>query len=124
MKRLVVAFALALPLAALAGGPVLADVKTREKSQIKFEGMLGRMIGMFGGKAAKEGLETTTAVKGNRKATISDTTARIVDLSEEKVYDVDLKKKTYEVITFDEIRQRMREARERAEKDAQKEQKE
>lgn len=124
MKRLAVACALALPLAALAGGPVLADVKTREKSQIKFEGMLGRMMGMFGGKAAKEGLETTTAVKGNRKATISDTTARIVDLSEEKVYDVDLKKKTYEVTTFDEIRQRMREARERAEKDAQKEQKE
>jgi hypothetical protein len=111
-----------LPLVALTAGPAQADVKTREKSQIKFEGMLGRMVGMFGGKAAKEGIESTTAVKGNRKSTISDVTGHIVDLSEEKIYDLDTKKKTYEVTTFDEMRRRMREAREKAEKDAQKEQ--
>ena len=122
MKRLVIACALVLPLVALAAGPARADVKTREKSQIKFEGMLGRMVGMFGGKAAKEGIESATAVKGSRKATMSDTTAHIVDLSEEKIYDVDMKKKTFEVTTFDEMRRRMREAQERAEKDAQKEQ--
>lgn len=122
MKRLVIACALVLPLVALAAGPAQAEVKTREKSQIKFEGMLGRMIGMFGGKAAKEGIESTTAVKGNRKATMNDLTGHIVDLSEEKIYDVDVKKKTYEVTTFDEMRQRMREARDKAAKDAQKEQ--
>lgn len=122
MKRLVVACALVLPLVALAAGPAQADVKTRERSQIKFEGMLGRMIGMFGGKAAKEGIESTTAVKGNRKATMSDTAGHIVDLSEEKVYEVDVKKKTYGVMTFDEMRRAMREAQEKAEKDAQKEQ--
>ena len=81
--------------------------------RFKFEGMLGRMVGMFGGKAAKEGVETTTAVKGDRKATTTDTTGRIVDLSEEKVYDIDVKKKTYTVTTFDELRRRMREARRR-----------
>lgn len=122
MKRLVIACALVLPLVALAAGPARADVKTREKSQIKFEGMLGRMVGMFGGKAAKEGIESATAVKGNRKATMNDTTGHIVDLSEEKIYDVDMAKKTYAVMTFDQMRQRMREARERAEKDARKEQ--
>lgn len=122
MKRLVIACALVLPLVALAAGPARADVKTREKSQIKFEGMLGRMVGMFGGKAAKEGIESATAVKGNRKATMNDTTGHIVDLSEEKIYDVDMTKKTYAVMTFDQMRQRMREARERAEKDARKEQ--
>jgi hypothetical protein len=111
-----------LPLVALTAGPAQADVKTREKSQIKFEGMLGRMMSMFGGKAAKEGIESTTAVKGDRKSTVSDVTGRIVDLSEEKVYELDTKKKTYEVITFEEMRRRMREAREKAEKDAQKEQ--
>lgn len=122
MKRLVIACAMVLPLVALTAGPAQADVKTREKSQIKFEGMLGRMMGMFGGKAAKEGIESTTAVKGNRKATVSDFNGRIVDLSEEKIYELDTKKKTYEVTTFEEMRRRMREAQEKAEKEAQKDQ--
>lgn len=77
---------------------------------------------MFGGKAAKEGIETTTAVKGDRKVMITDTTERIVDLSEEKVYEIDRSKKTYTVMTFDEMRRRMEEAREKARKDMAKQQ--
>ena len=42
-------------------------------------------------------------------------------MKEEKVYELDVKKKTYEVVTFDELRRRMREARENAEKSAPKE---
>jgi len=57
-------------------------------------------------------------VKGNRKITINDTTGEIVDLSEEKIYKLDMKKKTYEVITFEQLRQQMREAREKAQKQA------
>ena len=121
MKRVLMSCALALPLAALST-PVHAEVKTRDRAQVKFEGMLGRMMGMFGGKAAKDGLVSTTAVKGDRKATITDTTGRIVDLSEEKVYDLDMKKKTYQVTTFDELRRRLREAQEKARKDAEKQQ--
>jgi hypothetical protein len=98
-----------------------AEVKTRDKSQLKLEGMLGRVAGMLGGKAAREGVETTNAVKGNRKIEIGDTTGRIIDLKEEKVYDLDMRKKTYEVTTFDEMRRRLKEAQERARKDAQKE---
>ena len=116
MKRLIIASALVLPLVALTAGPAQADVKTREKSQIKFEGPL-RIVGMFAGKAAREGIESTTVVKGNRKATSNESTAHIVDLSEEKIYDVDIKKKSYEVITFDEMRRTLREAQARAEKD-------
>lgn len=121
MKRLLVYCALALPLAALSAAPAFAEVKTREKGQVKFEGMLGRIVGMFGGKAAREGIVTTTAVKGNRKVTMSDTSGQIVDLSEEKVYTLDMKKKTYTVETFDEIRRKLREERERAEREAKKE---
>ena len=120
MKRLLISCAIALPLLALAG-PARAEVKTREKSQVKFEGMIGRMVNMFGGKAAKEGVVSTVAVKGNRKATMNDSTGQIIDLSEEKIYDLDMKKKTYEVTTFEELRRRMREAREKAQKDAEKE---
>jgi hypothetical protein len=110
--------AIALPVALALCSPLSADVQTREKTLVKFEGMLGRMVGLFGGKAAKEGIVATAAVKGDRKSTMSDTTGQIIDLSEEKIYDVDLKKKEYKVTTFDDMRQRIKEAREQAEKDA------
>lgn len=111
----------ALPLMTLAAAPAFAEVKTRDKTQIKFEGMLGRMFNLFGGKSAKEGVEGKTAVKGNRKATLTGNGGQIIDLSEEKVYDIDVKKKQYTVTTFAELRRRMQEAQEKAEKEAQKE---
>lgn len=120
MKRLLISCAMALPLLALAG-PAVAEVKTREKSQVKIEGVIGRMVNLFGGKAAREGIVSTVAVKGNRKATVNDSTGQIIDLTDEKIYDLDMKKKTYEVTTFEELRRRMREAREKAQKDADKE---
>jgi hypothetical protein len=122
MQRITRKMAAVLPIVALMAAPLIADVKTKDRTSVKFEGMLGRMFGLFGGKAAKEGIEGMTAVKGNRKATIGDATGQIVDLSEEKVYDLDMKKKTYTVTTFDQIRQQMREAEERAKKDMEKEQ--
>ena len=122
MKRLLVCCALALPLTALCAAPALAEVKTKEKGLVKFEGMFGRMVGLFGGKGARDGVVTTTAVKGNRKARFGDNSAQIIDLSEEKIYDIDLKKKTYEVTTFEELRRRMREAQEKAEREASREQ--
>jgi hypothetical protein len=95
--------------------PVLrAEVKTEEKSQMKMEGMMGSMMGMFGGKAAKEGLVNTVAVKGNRKMTVSEERGEIIDLDGQKVYSLNMKKKSYEVITFDEMRRRLEEARKQA----------
>src|SRR5918993_1328102 len=118
MKRSWIKCAIALPVVAVLCSPLSADVQTREKTLVKFDGMLGRMVGLFGGKAAKEGVVSTSAVKGDRKATMSDNNGQIVDLAEEKIYDVDLKKKEYKVTTFEEMRQRIKEAREQAEKDA------
>lgn len=95
-----------------------AEVKMQEKSQFKMEGMMGRMLGLFGGSAAKEGVVSTVALKGNRKVTTTDNTSEIIDLSEQKIYNLDLKKKNYEVITFEEMRRRIREAQEKAAKAA------
>jgi hypothetical protein len=100
---------------------VRAEIKTQEKSQVQFEGSLGTMMGIFGGKAAKEGIISTVAVRGNRKATRNDNTGEIVDLSEEKVYSLDFKKKTYEVATFADIRKKMLDAQEKAAKAARQE---
>lgn len=122
MKRLIRTAAVALPLLTLTlASPAYAEVKTRDKTQVKFEGMLGRMFNLFGGKGAKEGVEGRTAVKGNRKATINDSGGTIIDLTEEKVYDLDVKKKQYTVTTFEELRRRMREAQEKAKEQASKE---
>ena len=121
MRRSWIACAVALPLVALLGSPLAADVRTREKTQIKFEGMLGRVVGMFGGKAAREGIVSTSAVKGDRKATFNEHTGQIVDLGEEKVYEVDFRKKEYRVTTFEELRRRMKEAQEKAKEDMERE---
>jgi hypothetical protein len=122
--RFILSCALVLPLLALPATPALADVKTRDKGHVKFEGMLGTMMRMFGGKAASEGIVSTSAVKGNRKATLNETSGRIVDLGEEKVYELDIRKKEYRVTTFEELRRQIREAQEKAEKEAEKEAKE
>lgn len=101
---------------ALVTSTLAADVKTTQRATIKFEGMLGRMIGLFGG--SDDGKPQTVAVRGDRKAMLSDGSGRIVDLREEKIYDIDARRKTYTVTTFDEIRRQMKEAEERARKDA------
>jgi hypothetical protein len=95
-------------------GSAYADVRTEEKSQVTFEGMLGRMAGIFGGRAAREGVTTIVVVKGDRKSTINGDSQQIIDLKEEKIYDVDLKDKSYRVTTFAQIRQQMEEARRKA----------
>ena len=118
MKRLARIALVALPLVMLAATTMYADVKTTDRTTVKFEGMLGRMFNLFGGGKPAEG---TTAVKGSRKATIRDASGQIIDLSEEKVYDLDMKKKTYTVTTFEELRRRMRESQEKAKKEAEKE---
>ena len=117
MKR-VSNFALVVVMVATSAVALSADVKTRDKTQFKLEGMLGKMAGMFGGKAMKEGVEATNAVRGDRKIEMNEMTGRIIDLKEEKVYDLDMKKKTYEVTTFEELRKRLREAQEKARRDA------
>src|SRR4030095_3970221 len=98
--------------------PAHADVKTREKAQVKLEGGLGMMMRMWAGNTPPDGVVSTAAVKGNRKATMNDTTGTIVDLTEQKVYQLDIKDKSYRVVTFDEMRRKLQEAQERAAKQA------
>ena len=93
---------------------VQADVKTEQKGQVKVSGALGRMFSMFGGKAAREGVVTRVAVKGDRMLTTSGDNGQLIDLAEEKVYDISFGNKSYKVTTFEELRRRMREAEEKA----------
>jgi len=92
-----------------------ADVKSQQKTQLKMEGMLGSVAGMFGGKAMKEGSITTIALKGNRRMSTTDTTGELIDLDAEKVYRLDLRGKTYTVKTFEELRREFQKSTARAE---------
>lgn len=114
-KRAVVRGAMVFGLVSSLASAVRADVRADEKTHVEFAGMLGRMVNIFGGKAAREGVRSTVAVKGDRKATLNESTGQIIDLAEEKIYDLDLKRKTYRVTTFEELRRRMEEARQKAE---------
>jgi len=122
MKRASLAALLAACALTLASTTLVADVRSDEKTHVEFSGMIGRMAGMLGGKSAREGLTSTVAVKGDRKATLSEASGQIVDLMEEKVYDLDIKKKNYRVTTFAELRKRMEEARKKTAENAAKEQ--
>jgi hypothetical protein len=121
MKRQLSIAALAVAVA-LAAVPARADVKKEERNQVSFAGMLGKVVNFFGGKGAREGVVSSVAVSGDRKMTVSgDNTAQIVDLGEEKVYDINMRNKTYKVTTFEQIRQQMREAEAKAREAAAKE---
>jgi hypothetical protein len=113
-RTLTVTAILVFGLVAASTRSLRADVKTDEKSLVQFEGMLGRVVGIFGGKAAREGVKSSVAVRGDRMATINDTTGNIVDLKEEKIFELDMKKKTYRVTTFAELRKQIEDAQKKA----------
>jgi len=115
MKRTVIA---AVVGTALVVPALRADVKTREKTTFALEGVVGAVVKFVGGKAANEGVTSAVAVKGNRKSSISDLSGQIIDLTEQKVYTLDVKKKEYKVQTFAEIRAAFEKARADAEKNA------
>ena len=117
MRRIVFGF-IFIVFFASASSIVSADVRSDQRVRFQLGGAIGKLVNMFGGKGAREGVTSIVAVKGNRKATMSDSTGQIIDLSEEKVYDLDIKKKTYKVTTFAQMRAEMEKAQREAEKTA------
>lgn len=91
-----------------------ADANVQQKTQVEFGGMIGGVVKIFGGKAAREGLTSTTTVKGGRRLTVTDRSGELVDLGQEKIYALDYDKKTYRVTTFAELRKQLEDARKRA----------
>ena len=118
--RQLAAAALTVGLVTLSSYSLRADVRADEKTRFELGGALGRFVGMFAGKAAKEGITSTVAIKGNRGARMNEENGQIVDLTEEKVYEIDMKKKSYKVTTFAELRRRMEEAQKKAQENARK----
>lgn len=113
-KRSLSVTALALSLSI----PALGDANVQQKTRVQFGGFLGGVVNVFGGKAAREGVTSTSAVKGDRMLTGNERTAELVDLSDEKLYRIDYGRKSYSVVTFDELRRQLEEAKKEAAEEA------
>jgi hypothetical protein len=107
----------AIAMSAITSPALFADIKTQEKTSFQMGGVMGGLINRFAGDAAKDGVVSSVAVHGTRKMTSNDATGRIVDLGEERVYDIDYKHKEYKVTTFAELRKQWLDAQEKAKKD-------
>src|SRR5512140_1605808 len=89
-----------------------------QHTKIGFGGAIGRIANVFGGKAVKEGIDSVSVVKGDRRNHIVGDNGELVDLKEEKIYKIDYARQTYTVTTFDELRKKWEEEQKRAEKES------
>ena len=114
-KRSLIATTLALSLSTTAA---FAEGSVQQKTRVQFGGVIGGIANVFGGKAAREGVTSTTSVDGNKRLTTNDRSGELVDLSAEKIYRLDYGRKAYEVVTFDELRKQYEEAKKEAAEEA------
>ncbi len=103
---------------AFSASSLFADFSYHETSKITGGAMAGMMkvAGVFS-KQAREPIETTVALKGNRMAHRSQTHLSLIDLDSKTITSVDLQKKQYSVMTFDEMRQAMENLSKKMKKD-------
>jgi hypothetical protein len=100
-KLLIVAGVIVLPCS-----PLLADFSYEETSTIT-GGMVAGMMKVAGvfSKQAREPIHSTIALQGDKMMHRSANNASIVDLGSQTITTVDFQKKTYTVMTFDEMKQ-------------------
>lgn len=105
MFRRVVTMAGIMAVAAL---QLPADFTYRETTTITGGAMLSMMkvVGVFS-KQAREPVQSTVSVKGDRMVHRSQQRATVIDLAAQTVTTIDMQRKTYTVMTFEEYRRMM-----------------
>ena len=90
----------------LGGSPLLADFTYQETSTITGGAMASmmRLAGVFS-KQAREPIQSTVSVKGDRMMHRSATHVSVIDLGSQTITSIDMQKKQYSVMTFDEMKQ-------------------
>lgn len=81
---------------------LLADFQYQETTQVT--GGMAASLGRFAGKRATAAATSTVAVKGNRMVHASAESAQVTDLDKETITHIDFEKKTYSVMTFEQMR--------------------
>ena len=107
MAGIIAAAALQLP----------ADFTYRETTTITGGAMLNMMkvVGVFS-KQAREPVQSTVSVKGDRMVHRTQQQATVIDLAAQTVTTIDLQRKTYTVMTFEEFRQMMEQLSQKTQK--------
>ena len=105
MFRRVVTMAGIMAVAAL---QLPADFTYRETTTITGGAMLSMMkvVGVFS-KQAREPVQSTVSVKGDRMVHRTQQQATVIDLAAQTVTTIDMQRKTYTVMTFEEYRRKM-----------------
>src|SRR5579864_7453118 len=93
---------------------LLADFSYEESTKITGGAMAGVMkfAGAFS-KQAREPIQSTVAVKGNRMLHGNKDRMSVIDLDNETITEINFQKKTYSVMTFAEMKQAMEQALQR-----------
>jgi hypothetical protein len=92
----------------LAGSSLLADFTYQETSTITGGMMMSMMkvVGAFN-KQAREPVQATIAIKGDKMVHRTSTSASVIDLASQTITHIDFQKKQYSVMTFEEMKQMM-----------------
>ncbi len=100
-------------IAVLAVGSLSADFSYQETTTITGGAMVGmlKFAGVFSKSArqAREPIQSTIAVKGDRMVHRGSNTIQIIDLGNQTITSIDLQKKTYTVMTFEQMKQSLEE---------------
>jgi len=93
----------------VAASTMLADFSYQETTKVTGGALVSAMkaVGVFSKQARQAGepVQSTVAVKGDRLVHRTALHAAIIDLAAQTITSVDLQKKTYSVMTFDEMKQ-------------------
>ncbi len=110
MKKIAVIASLAMAGAA----PLMADFSYQETATITGGALMSMMkvVGVFS-KQAREPIVSTISVKGNRMVHKSAQQASVTDLDSETITTIDFQKKTYSVMTFEEMKQMLQQMSEK-----------
>src|ERR1700760_3845365 len=88
-----------------------ADFTYTETTQMTGGSMLGlmKMAAAFSKQARQAGepIVSTVAIKGNRMVHINPTNTEIIDLDAETITNIDMLKKQYTVVTFEQMKQQI-----------------
>jgi hypothetical protein len=110
----ILALALSLP------ASLFADYSYQETTQVTGGSIISMMkvVGAFSSEARKIGdpIVSSIYIKDNRMAKVNQDNIEIIDLDKETITQIDNIKKTYTVMTFEQIREQMAAAREEMKK--------
>lgn len=108
-RSVMVTAAVSLALQTIAFG----DATVQRKTKVNFGGAIGKIAGVFGGKAVRDGVVSTTTLAGGVKLDRHDRFGELINLKAETVAQIDFDKQTYSVKTFEQIRKELEEQLER-----------